>query len=146
MSRRYLIIVCIAILIVCTLFIPFTTTVVPSWKLKITDINGTPCVNKQVNQGWGHYSLEIGDNHGGSEYKFTDENGYVEFSERNIKASLIWRIVAPIIAVLQAIVAHGSVGVSGYVFSTGMQDGPFINYKPGKPLPDKIIVDRCKYE
>ncbi|MBA2737358.1 MAG: hypothetical protein H0U50_11305 [Pyrinomonadaceae bacterium] len=147
MPRRYLIIICIVILIcIPVLFIPFTTTVVPTWKLRVIDTDGNSCANKQVNQGWGHYSLEIEGDIGGSEYRFTDSEGYVEFHERTIRASLIWRVVAPGIAFLQAIIAHGSMGISGYVFSTGMKDGPFINYKPGKPLPEKIIVDRCKYE
>ena len=127
------------------LLIPFPTTVVPTWKLRVIDLKGNPCANKQVNEGWGHYSLELSET-GGSEYRFTDDDGYVEFPERTITANLIWRIIAPVLAFLQAIVAHGSMGISGYVFSTGMKDGPFLNYKPGKPLPNQIIVDRCKIE
>lgn len=137
----------IAVILICilALFIPFPTTVVPTWKLRVVDVEGNPCANKQVNEGWGHYSLEIIGDVGGSEYRFTDSSGYVEFPKRIIYANLIWRIVAPVIA-YASVIAHGSVGIDAYVFSTGMKDGPFLNYKPGKPLPDKIIVDRCKIE
>jgi hypothetical protein len=125
------------------MLIPFTTTVVPVWKLRVINLEGNFCPRSQVNQGWGHYSLELEDI-GGSDIRFTDDEGYVEFPERTIKANLIWRILAPTIAFIMQI-AHGSFGIKGYVFSTGMIDGPFINYKPGKPIPDKIIVDRCYF-
>jgi hypothetical protein len=120
---------------------PFESTVVPAWRLRVVDEDGRACPGTQVNQGWKHYSidLEAGDN---GEYKFTDSNGYVEFSRRTIRASLIRRIVAPVIA-HALVIAHGGTGISGYVFTSGMKEGPWLNYKPGKALPDKILVDRC---
>ncbi len=145
MLRHKSIIVCLVFVFTASgigIFVPFTTTVVPAWKLRVIDVNGTPCPNSQVNQGWGHYSIELGRPIGGDEYLYTDNNGYVEFPERTIKATLLWRIVAPIIAFVSQF-THGRFGIEGYVFSTGMINKPFINYKPGKPLPDTIIVDRC---
>jgi hypothetical protein len=143
MLRHKPIIICLVFIVaVVGMFVSFTTTVVPVWKLRVIDINGTPCPNSQVNQGWGHYSLELESPIGGSEYRLTDSNGYVEFPERTIKATLFWRIIGPIIAFVMQF-AHGSFGISGNVFTTGMVDGPWINYKPAKPLPDTIVVDRC---
>jgi hypothetical protein len=120
---------------------PFESTVVPAWRLRVVDEQGRACPDMQVNQGWKHYSLDLEAGTDG-EYKFTDGNGYVEFPERTIQASLARRIVAPLIAHALTI-AHGSTGISGYVFASGMKEGPWLNYKPGKALPDKILVERC---
>jgi hypothetical protein len=120
---------------------PFESIVVPAWRLRVVDEEGRACPDMLVNQGWKHYSLDLEAGDYG-EHKFTDVNGYVDFSKRTIRASLIQRIIAPVIAHALTI-AHGSTGKSGYVFATGMKEGAWLDYKPGKSLPDKILVDRC---
>ena len=120
---------------------PFETTVVPEWRVRVVDERGTPCPKMQVNQGWQDYSLDLsgGDN---GERKFTNSDGYVTFQRQGIRASLARRIVNSAIAHV-LVIAHGSVGISGYVFASGMKNGPWLNYTPGKPPPDTIIVDQC---
>ena len=122
-------------------FYPIESTVVPKWRLQVVDEQGRGCPGAQVNQGWKHYSLDLEAGDYG-EYKSTDADGYVEFPERTIRAGLIRRLVAPMIA-HALVIAHGSTGISGYVFASGMKEGPWLNYTPGQALPDKIHIDRC---
>ena len=121
--------------------IPFETTVVPEWRLRVVDERGRPCGNMQVNQGWQDYSVDISGGNNG-ERKFTNSDGYVTFQRQGIRASLTRRIVNSTIA-HALVLAHGSVGISGYVFASGMKNGPWLNYTPGNPPPDTIIVDYC---
>jgi len=78
----------------------------------------------------------------GSEDRFTDMNGYVEFPERTVRASLLRRVVVPVIAHI-LVIAHGSVGADGSVSATGIKDVAWLSYKPGKPLPDRMRVEKC---
>ena len=130
--------------VIILLVYPFESVVVPAWRLRVVDLEGNPCPDKQVNQGWKHYSLELGAGDYG-EYKFTDGEGYIVFPERTVRASLIRRIFAPVIAHILTI-AHGSTGISGYVFASGIKGAPWLSYKPGEPLPDTIIVERCRMD
>lgn len=114
----------------------------PTWKLKVSDVNGAICVNHRVTQSWGHYSLDVW-GFGSTENRLTDTNGLVEFPERTIVAPTIWRIIGPIWAEFKTIF-RGSTGVSGSVWTTGMvYEWAWLSYEPGKPLPDSITVDEC---
>jgi hypothetical protein len=135
------VILVVGILILIASFYPIESTVVPAWRLQVVDERGKVCTGTQVNEGWKHYSLDLEAGDYG-EHKFTDANGYVEFPKRTIKASLIRRIVAPMIA-HALVIAHGSTGISGYVFASGMKEGPWLDYKPGQALRDRIFVDHC---
>jgi len=138
--KRYLKIALLCFVVVLLLY-PFESTVVPAWKLRVVNDAGQACAEMQVNEGWGHYSLELNST-GQSEFRFTNEEGVVEFPSRKIRASLVRRIAMPIVANAMTI-AHGSTGKSGYVFATGMKDGPFLNYDPGKPMPKELAVEKC---
>jgi hypothetical protein len=129
------------IVLVFVLVYPIETTLVPNWRLRVIDETGKPCPNRQVNQGWKHYSIDLSAGSEG-EYRFTNSEGYVEFPRRSIKATLAQRIVNPLIAYAR-VIAHGSVGISGYVFTSGMKNGPWLDYKPGEAMPGTILVDRC---
>jgi hypothetical protein len=137
---RYLMIRLISGVIILLIY-PFQSTVVPAWQLKVVDLTGSACSAMQVNEGWGHYSLELQPTTGG-EYLFTDQSGYVSFPERRTRASLIRRMVMPVITRIM-VIAHGSTGIHAYVFASGMKNGTSLNYEPGKPMPDKIVVERC---
>jgi len=56
-------------------FIPFETTVVPKWKVRVIDETGGPYASTRVRQSWKHYTLETeaGEN---SETRWTDAEGY----------------------------------------------------------------------
>ncbi len=140
MSRR----LTITLLIIVAMIVPFPTTVVPIWRLKVVDVNGNFCPNKEVDESWKHYSIELGGGGGGNDTRLTDDEGYVEFPERTIWAPLIWRIIGAIIA-NALLIAHGGAGVHANVYSSGLKDVAWISYKPDKPLPDKIVVHSCVY-
>ena len=140
MFRRYIIIIGIICICIVVLSIPFTTIIMPAWRLRVVDVEGNFCPNTQVIEGWGHYLLEP--DGGGNENRVTDGKGYVEFPERTVKASLFWRIAVPVMA-YASLKDNRSADDSGIVYTTRMIDKPWINYKPDEPMPDKIVVDSC---
>lgn len=127
--------------IIALLIYPFESTVLPVWNLQVVDVNESVCRDMRVTQDWGHYSLDL-DGGGGSDVRLTDMNGYVEFPKRMIRASLLQRVVVPLIAHI-LVIAHGSVGASGAVWASGIKDVAWLSYKDGKPLPDKMRVEKC---
>ena len=76
---------------------------------------------------------------------FTDMNGYVEFPERRIRASLSRRIIMSIVTRIFTIM-HGGWGVSGAVWASGIKDVAWLSYHPGTSLPDKMRVEKCLSE
>ncbi len=140
-TRRRYPIYAISILAAVLFVYPFDSTIVPAWKLQVVDVNGNVCQNMRVTQSWGHYSLWL-EGWLGSDDRFTDMNGYVEFPERTIRANLIRRIVVPVIAHI-LIIFHGSVGADGAVWASGIKDVAWLSYKSGKPLPDRMRVEQC---
>jgi hypothetical protein len=136
---RIIAIICFIALII----YPFQSYVLPVWKLQVVDVNDNVCPNMRVTQDWGHYSLYPDSGGGGLDKRFTDMNGYVEFPERKIRASLLRRVFMPIYAHM-LVIAHGSVGASGAVWATGIKDVGWLSYKDGKPLPTKMRVNKCR--
>jgi len=139
-KKRYLI-YAISILTAVLLIYPFESTVVPAWKLQVVDVGGSVCQNMRVTQSWGHYSLYL-DGWLGSDDRFTDPNGYADFPGRTTRANLLRRVVVPVIAHI-LVIAHGSVGADGAVWASGIKDVAWLSYETGKPLPDKMRVERC---
>jgi hypothetical protein len=137
-SRKTLILgICVAI----ALLYPFKTTVVPRWRIRVVDKEGKPCVGQFVRQSWKHDSLELsaGDN---IENSWTDDEGYVDFPERTIRAGLLQRILFPAWAALMTL-AHGSTGISADVMVWGADNYPIeAVYVPGQPLPEVIVLTR----
>jgi hypothetical protein len=121
---------------------PFESNLLPVWRLQIVDVNENVCRNMLITQSWGHYSLYPKSGSGGLDKRFTDINGYVEFPERKIRASLLRRVFMPVISYILTI-AHGGGGVDGAVWATGIKDWGWLSYKAGKPLPDKMRVEKC---
>jgi hypothetical protein len=99
---------------VMVLLIPFPTTVVPEWRLRLVDEQGKPRAGVQVTQVWKHYSLEWGGCCDNEEERWTDGNGFVVFPRRTIWAGLLRRIVFPIWARVLTL-AHGGSGIHAYV-------------------------------
>jgi hypothetical protein len=95
----------------------------------------------RVTQSWGHYRL-FADGNFSSDDRSTDANGYVQFPKRTVRAGLARRIVMPVFTRVLTIM-HGGWGVSGAVWASGIKDVAWLDYAPNKPLPDKMIVERC---
>ena len=120
------------------LFVPYKSTVVPEWKIRVIDENGQPVVSARVAQSWHHYSYDI---YGGGD-QYADENGYVAFPERTFRANLLYRILRSSLAVLLTL-AHGSTGIEATVQAiTPERVSEIIEYEPGKPLAREIILQR----
>ena len=138
--NRY-IVVGIVVLLIIVMLIPFESTIVPTWRLRVLDVNGNACPGMRVDSTWQHYSLEL-EPMAHRDTRLTDSMGYVEFPRRPIAASLARRIINTAFAYM-TLIAHGSVGPSGIVWATGIKDVAWLNYERGKPLPDKMRVEKC---
>lgn len=124
------------------LFYPYETVVVPEWKVQVVDENGNPLRNVGVDEIWGNASIESDDHKAES---ITDENGYVSFPQRTVRASALSRTVTPIIHFIQMGVHAGSGPYAYLIISHGMDymtEGGI--YSPNKPLPQKIVLKRIR--
>jgi hypothetical protein len=137
LPRRY------TVLLVCALIllIPFPTTVVPEWKVRVINPEGSPVAGVWVRQAWKHYSLELdaGENF---DEQWSDGNGYVVFPRKMITKGLLHRAVLIALTGVMTL-AHGSTGASASVWAvTEKCSSKFLDYKQSKPLPD-VVVLRC---
>lgn len=121
--------------------IPYETTVVPKWKIRVVDETGAPYASMRVRQSWYHYTLDT-EPGGNSDTQWTDAEGYVEFPERRLGASMLSRVVRSVFAVFGKFLAHGGLGIRAYIDSSGPQGYRSIDYTPGSPLPSKLILPR----
>jgi len=120
---------------------PFETTVVPNWRVRVVDEGRNPLARVGVTEYWGHTSIEADEHHGEST---TDDQGYVTFSQRTIRASLLRRGLRPLINRLSV---HGvDLGPHAYLIVSGDMNSTTDNsdYRPGKPLPEEIVLRRLK--
>ncbi len=117
---------------------PWKTTVVPQWKVRIVDQSGVPLANTGVREIWQHYSIE---SRGHEQDLMTDNEGYVTFPERTVRASLAVRIIRPIVSALNP--HHGS-GPDAFVIALAAEYDTWSNNSalPGQPLPREIVVKK----
>ena len=139
-NKRVLIAAIVCGIIVVMLF-PIPSTVVPQWRLRVIDVNGTACPNMRVTQSWGHYVL-FTDGNSSSDDRLTDANGYVQFPKRTVRASVARRLIMRMVTRV-ATIMHGGWSVSSAVWASGIKDVAWLDYAPNKPLPDKMRVERC---
>ena len=140
MKKKYLVVIGLAVVAVC-FFIPYRTVLVPKWRLQVVNENGVPYPNKLVRQFCTNYTLDADPCSLAADdtYRFTDENGYVEFSEKSFSMSLLPRILTTCKSYL-FILAHGSVGSDVYVDSSGPDGYKVLNYAPGSGLPPDHFI------
>jgi hypothetical protein len=141
MTRTQLKIAGVICLLMFVLFVPIETTVLPPWRLRVVDVNGVACSQMRVNQSWGHYRLYVGGNRS-SDNRSTDMNGYVQFPQRTIRASLLRRIVMPVLTRV-ATIMHGGWKIDGTVWAAGIKDVAWLSYRPETPLPSEMRVEKC---
>jgi hypothetical protein len=118
------------------LLYPFETTVVPEWKVRVVDESGKPMISIGVKEGWEHSSIEMNRH---EQDLTTDNDGWVTFPRRTIRANLLWRLGGAFVTVLP----HAQ---SGPHFFLDVQ-GPYSSltgsaYLPGDPLPGTLVVRR----
>jgi hypothetical protein len=132
-SRQLLL---ITLVVLC--LIPFRTITVPAWRIRFVDEVGKPFSSLPVSETWRNYSVEITDHHADGA---TDKDGYVEFPEHTLWASLVLRIMGPVRSVLGSGV-HASFGRSAWIFSKcglAMRGSRLPTYWV-EDLPDRAIL------
>lgn len=82
-----------ALVLLLILLYPFKTTTVPEWNMRILDDAGAAVRGIRVTEHWQNYLLEAS---GHEDSLLTNEEGRVGFPARNIRASLLGRLVARI--------------------------------------------------
>jgi hypothetical protein len=127
--------ICVAI----ALLYPYQSTVCPAWKIQVVDEAGNPLKDAFVRQHWQDYSVE---SDGHEQDAYTDENGYVSFPERTIRASLLSRGIGAISNTLSEGI-HASYGPDAFIAAYGeVVNGKRLEgsatYEEGKPLPEKV--------
>jgi hypothetical protein len=120
--------------------IPYDTVFVPEWHLRIVDGSGNPVVGVRVVQFCTNYTLgihpcELVDD----DEMTTDNDGFVVFPARKIRANLLYRVTRPIFG-LVLLVANDEYGTNGYIRVGGPCGNKLIDYKPEGPLPSTIAV------
>ena len=94
LGYRFRIALTIALLLVLgILFYPFQTTTLPQWNLRVVDDAGTPVREINVTEHWQHYPFDY---NGHEELQRTNQDGFVSFDVRTIRASLVSRLFARI--------------------------------------------------
>ncbi len=83
----------VSLVLLLILLYPFKTTTVPEWNLRILDDAGAAVRGIKVTEHWQNYLLEA---NGHEDSRTTNEEGRVDFPSRNIRASLLGRLVARI--------------------------------------------------
>src|SRR5262249_26990698 len=73
---------------------PFRSTDVPDQRVLVVTADWRPILGVRVRQIWKNYSIEY-ESH--EEERLTDENGRVNFPRRTARASLLRRVLGPIV-------------------------------------------------
>jgi hypothetical protein len=135
LPRRYTILLLSAVV----LLTPYSTTVVPEWKVRVLGPDGKPAAGVLVRQAWKNYSLEldVGENF---DERLSDENGYAVFPRKTITKGPLHRGVLMFVTGLLTL-AHGSTGIHASVWAvTNKCSSTFIDYHPSRPLPDTLVL------
>lgn len=125
----------VALLFVC----PFQTTVVPQWTVRLVNESGTPVGGLEVSERWRHYSVESADH---EETLRTNADGYVAFSRRSVRASLLARTIG---AMLNALAIHQDSGRRVDLDASGAYTTVTSHYYEVDHLPRTIVVRRLDH-
>jgi hypothetical protein len=137
MSKRAKSWVIVCVLLAVFLLYPFETTVVPQWRIRVVDESGNPVRGVGVNEGWRHYSIERSRH---EQSLVTDDEGYVTFPRRTVRAGLLVRAVGSMIAALNP---HGRSGPHAFLDVLGPYSSrSSTDYSPQDPLPSTVVVRR----
>lgn len=128
------------LLLICgiSLFIPFPTTVVPEWKVRVVNESGKPIKALRVKQYWQNYSVEFS---GNEQESVTNDDGYVTFPRRVVWAGLLHRTLGPVLNILGQGV-HFSFGPSAQLVPLPNWGSTVVGatYSPDEPLPTEIMM------
>jgi hypothetical protein len=82
----------VAVILLCgvLLFFPYTSTIVPTWRIQVVDESGTPIPGLRVTEYWKFY--RAGEQSTWSEIRATDGQGRYAFPRRTVRASFAARV------------------------------------------------------
>jgi hypothetical protein len=140
MKRKTFWILVISCLLVVGPLIPYRTVLVPKWRVQLVNKQGVPYAGKMVDQTCNHYTYDVDPCLLAADdiRRYTDENGYVEFSEKSFSLSLLSRIVRACKSYF-LLIAHGSVGPDVHLYS-GNPRYKELKYTPGSGAPPEVYV------
>lgn len=140
-SRRSLAACGVVLLVILVLhFITYESTTVPAWKIRVVNVEGVPLAGVDVYQTWKYYSLEPSTTFN-RDRRVTDENGYVIFPQRTVRASLLRRMLA-FVGENVNINPHTSFGPFAHVSLSYLGTTYIADYVVGKTLPSEIQVPK----
>ncbi len=134
--KRFYSALAIIVTILILVLLPYPSTVVPQWKIIVTDLSGQLIPNAHVRQTWQHYGLEQEDH---EEDRRTEHDGSVTFPSRVVYASLISRLVKPMMKVAKNWI-HASVEPHAYVMAWHAQSEGDLDYDPAQHQVGKLIL------
>jgi len=130
----------ISVVVLGGLLIPFNTTLVPEWRVRVVDEQGSPYRSKLVRQFCDDYRLGVSPcSDANDSMKLTNEDGFVVFPERKITMNALTRIARSVFNLFGALL-HGSYKVDIYLDSSGRQGTKTLKYVLGQPLPETFIL------
>jgi hypothetical protein len=129
------------VLIVVVMIFPFETPVVPAWKIQVVDEAEHPISRIGIRQSWQNYSIESREHR---EDSITDDNGYVTFPARTVRASLLTRLIHPISNLRAG--PHASWGSYSDVLVLVYDENKLGDalWSEGNPLPEQAVVRTMK--
>lgn len=135
MKKKAYITIIIFLLALGATLVPYRTVLVPKWRVRLVNEQGVPHTGAMVRQTCINYTFDVDPCLAAADdtWRYTDENGYVEFSEKSFSLSLLSRMVRACNSYLH-LLFHGSVGPDVYLYSdkAGYED---LKYEPGSGAP-----------
>jgi hypothetical protein len=134
------------IVVLCVPFIPYKTVLVPKWRVQLVNENGIPFAGQMVDQFCRNYTYDVDPCSLAADdtRRYTDENGYVQFSEKSFSLSLVSRLSRACFSYLNTLF-HGGVGTRIYLTSIDYPAGTAeLKYLPENGLPTEKWVISSK--
>ena len=118
------------------MLVPYSSPVVPAWRLRVVDPDGRPVPAITVRQHWQNYSFE---SRGHEIDAKTDAEGWVAFPARAVSERALFRLVVPAVNRILGGV-HASFGPTSMVQAWNNEYEGWVNYKAQGPLPDRLVL------
>jgi len=129
------------VLLAAACFIPFETTLVPEWRIRVINEKGEPYPDQIVRRFCHDYTLRVdpcGETN--ESMRRTDKDGNVVFSEVGVSLSLASRAARSVVSLLSFVFLNGSFGVKIVADSSGPEGYMALEYVPGQQPPEVLVL------
>jgi len=137
--RAAMVLIAVTAAILISAAVPIETKMSPAWRIQVaaTGPSPQPLPKCRVTQIWQHYTFQ---SEGQEDRKLTDSEGWVEFPERSVKATLFERITGAIRNLNDGV--HASFGPDvGLLVSCRGYETELVKYR-GEGAPTGVILLR----